>query len=268
MKKIAVFTSLLVICFLTGCRTPKLQDEIYAPQPPQIAFEPIETKFRYVKDTSKLKITDPNNIKPYYETKYEEAIDKKDWVQAKRLRNEIIYDVLGEMKFYHKKYEFQIREYMASTELAFDIPILTLTSIATLIEPSGTSRILTGIAAGATSAKNAVDSSIFREKQAEILIIEMQKNRELEEAKIKKKIEKDNDDCTINYTLIEAVSDLREYYFSGTVTAALVSLHENAGNIQEAEIDKIERKQNSSKTPEETTAQKENSKITLSMLGS
>ena len=141
------------------------------------------------------------------------------------VRNRIIDDLknLIDSDFY--RFTERLREDKAVIDTAvswFTTAINTYGTVAS----GGTSKIMSAIAAGATSANETLNANAWGQRAPVLLINTMEAERATIEAKIVKGMATSEN----AYTVETALSDLTRYYKVGTVTAALSKLEADAAN--------------------------------------
>jgi len=118
---------------------------------------------------------------------------------------------------------------------AAEMLVLSLSLAATGFTPASTKTILSAIAAGVIGSKDIVDKNFFFEKSVPALIATMDAQR----IKVLVRILDGRTQALDEYSLTEALADLYDYYYAGTLFGALNVIHAEAAMKQEAQQAKI-----------------------------
>jgi hypothetical protein len=145
---------------------------------------------------------------------------------AKQLRNEIVYNLMGAIDQVYGEYTIRLNSGKATEAISFDSLTLGLSSAASIATHVATKTILSALGTGIGGLGESVDKNVFSQQTFAVLGIAMQTRRD----KIRNAIITDlsHDDVT-EYPLSAAKRDLIEYYYAGTLSGGLQELQEEAG---------------------------------------
>lgn len=143
----------------------------------------------------------------------------------KAIRNEFIFERIYAMDVYYTVYEESLTKESQSEGFWAAVTNAALTGTAALIPVAQTARILSGIAAGLTTADQAYNKQFLYSRAVQILQSQMRARR----ADIVSHIVIRASKSVIEYPLGMAMTDLEEYYRAGTLAAAFIDLSEKIG---------------------------------------
>lgn len=146
---------------------------------------------------------------------------------AKQLRNEIVYNLMGAIDQVYGEYTIRLNSGKATEAISFDSLTLGLSSAASIATHVATKTILSALGTGINGLGQSVDKNVFSQQTFAVLGIAMQTRRD----KIRNAIITDlsHDDVT-EYPLSAAKRDLIAYYYAGTLSGGLQELQEEAGS--------------------------------------
>lgn len=202
-KTILIFLLFFISIFSTGCPNGRANM-------PKVLSDKV---IRYAVDSFQTDLDD-----------YKKAIDKNELDKAKLLRNETVFKLKRNIDANYADFENNIYLGKASSNVLFDIT--ELGAAATIGFTNG-ERVKTIIGTALTAFKGgrkSIDVNFFREKTTESLISTMRAARSKVETKINIGLRND----VVNYTLEEALGDLIDYFFAGSLSNALVELSQQA----------------------------------------
>lgn len=213
----------LVLCvgiLCSACRSGALRQHRIAFLPRQIYEQKVleELKGNWLKDFRGLP---------------EDSAEKVE-IKVKR-RNEILNEMiwLVDNSFEQFVRAFHVRTGTYNT--AADAINIGLTGTSSVITPPGTKSILSAVAGGVTGIRASVDKNFFEQQSWQAIVSNMRALRATKLAEIQEHMKtKGLNDYTIEQGLIE----VQEYFFAGTVTAALGSFTaQAAAQAKKAEED-------------------------------
>ncbi len=151
----------------------------------------------------------------YYLTLYKNA-----GTNQQTIRNEILNDLMGLIDYNYHEFETGLRQDAAIKNLAADIASLGLTAAATAAGGNEVKTILSAIATGVVGANTALDKDAFQNNTVQALELEMRSLRSGMEAKLNTGMKQ----SVTDYPLQAGLRDVVEYYYSGSLTDALMGL--------------------------------------------
>src|SRR5574340_457266 len=197
--KTLLILSLLII--LSGCAT--LGGGM--PTPP----------FDIEKDLGELKAELQNSmsVKAYYNLPSESS------------RNKFVSSRLVLINIEYIKYIKNLSAEESQIHAASDILVLSLDIAATAFTPLTTKTTLSAISAGIGGARLSIDDNFYHKKAVNALVSSMNAERKVILLKIIQGISKDLN----GYPFEQALSDVNEYYLSGTMQGALNAIQRDSG---------------------------------------
>lgn len=200
----------VVVCVvLAGCRTPAngFPDSFYDPDVQREALEGL--------------IADKDAIKNYYASSatVDDQMEIRSKYAASRLR---LIDI---------NYRAFVGDFVVQKQAAdgiTEVAIIGMNSAGALIDPSSTTRILAGIAAGLGGSKAAADRVYYYEQTARALYASMNAERAEMRLRIQNNLRKGVDE----YDLEQVMAELDEYYAAGTFLGALEAIERQASQKQ------------------------------------
>ena len=199
---LAIIAAIFLWC--TGCGIFRAAN---GPKPP-IKWKTAALQYNYTKPG------DPR----YFRNSYTNAPDKR------LVRNEIIDELTGIVDRNYHDYEVALRDSRNVLDLSATLAAMGASAAATVAGGTETKTILSAISTGILGAEATVNKTIYKELATEAILSEMRKLRSQREVPII--IGRTN--SVEDYTLNQALNDITDYYNSGFVTSALVSLASNA----------------------------------------
>lgn len=209
MRRIAAGLLAAVCCAMPGCRTPAngFPDPFYDPEVQRGALEAV--------------IADEAAISTFYDagaTPEAQAVIRSQYA-ASRLR-------LIDINYRAFVSDFVIQK--QTSDGLTEIAIIGMNSAGALIDPSSTTRILAGIAAGLGGSKAVADRIYYYEQTARALYASMNAERAEMRLRIQNNLRKGVD----AYDLEQVMADLDEYYAAGTFLGALEAIERQASQKQ------------------------------------
>ena len=170
---------------------------------------------------------------------YRSAIKSKDYVQARVLRDQIVYRTLADIESTYGHFEVQLTTSRATKSVLADTTQLGLTAATTVVSASDVKDILAASLSGFQGSQLSFDKNFFREKTTESLISQKRADRITLAAQIISRLAAQDVNPTTDpttkaniaaYSLDAAWIDITQYYYAGTVPSALVSIATTTGN--------------------------------------
>lgn len=210
MKKIL---SLFIIMILSGCASASFQGGM--PTPP----------FDIEKDLGELKsaLQSSMSVTVFYTSPSEIS------------RNKFISSRLVLINIEYIKYIKDLSAEESQIHAATDILVLSLDIAATAFTPLTTKTALSALSAGIGGARLSIDDNFYHKKTVPVLISSMNAERKVILLKIIQGISRNLN----GYPFEQALSDVNEYYLSGTIQGALNAIQRDSGvkeNNAEKEI--------------------------------
>lgn len=204
-KAICAFLIAIPIA-MSGCNSPQLR--------PQRPFELSKVEATLDTDFDEL-------LKAYYE-----ASAGSD--ERKSKRNELLDRavLVTDIKYYEFVESFST--FKKRKDTTSEIGIAALSGTAAVIEPLGTSQILSAIAGGVSTSNIAFNKNYFYEQTTQALISSMDARRLQVRAEITARAALDES----VYSLQAALADIERYYNAGTFEGALSAIVANAGELK------------------------------------
>jgi hypothetical protein len=150
----------------------------------------------------------------------------------KAVRNEFIFERIYAMDVRYTAYEEKLTREAQDEGFFAAVTNAALTGTAALIPVAQTTRLLSGIAAGLTTADQAYDKQYLYNRAVQVLQSQMRAKR----ADVASHIVVRADYPVTKYPLGMALSDLEKYYRAGTLPSAFIDLSERVGT--EANVNK------------------------------
>ena len=145
-------------------------------------------------------------------------------------RDRMVNRVRADIRSFHAEYEVELTKGIANWNIFGDLTQLGLALASTVTKGQETKTILSAAIAATAGAKLSVDNNYFREKTSEVLISSMRSARVEKDTAIVGKLASMKAD---KYPLEEALCDLVDLYYAGTLTEAFQRLAKQAGNDAE-----------------------------------
>lgn len=156
---------------------------------------------------------------------------------ATLVRDRMVNRVRADIRSYHAEYEAALTEGIANWNIFGDLAQLGLALAATVTKGTETKTILSAVIAATAGAKLSVDKNYFREKTSEVLISSMRTARVEKDTVLVGKLASMQAD---EYPLEEALCDLVDLHYAGTLTEAFQRLAKQAGNDAEQADEKVD----------------------------
>lgn len=136
------------------------------------------------------------------------------------LRDQIVYDRIQLIDEYQRIFESDLTGRAAGIDTVSDIVAGAL-GLASGAGPQGqTSRILTAMATGTVLGKNSAQKNFLQNQGASLLVAKMEVLRAAKKADIMTKMKND----VTEYSLGQALSDVDDYAYCGSITAASTAI--------------------------------------------
>jgi hypothetical protein len=166
------------------------------------------------------------NYLPYFTDNVLQTIASKT-VEADRVeyRDEVIN---AQLLVFDRTYDDFIKSLgieKNTEEIATDAATIGLAGAGSLMTPATTKSILAAVSGGITGVKGSVDKNLFYQKTIEVVISEMDAQRAIALAAIRKGQTTD----TTHYSISAALVDLNSYYRAGSLENAINALSQTAG---------------------------------------
>jgi hypothetical protein len=145
---------------------------------------------------------------------------------ATRLRNAMINRIRADVETNYREYESILFFDRAKVNVGADLIELSLSLATTISNGERVKTVLGAILTGFKGVRLSIDKNFFREKATESIIAKMQANRTAVKNRI---IDKMANLLADKYTFEEAMVDLAEFYYAGTLQSAIVSITNEAG---------------------------------------
>lgn len=161
----------------------------------------------------------------------------KDLQAASSQRDLMVNRVRADIRSFHADYEAALTEGIAHWNIFGDLTQLALALASTVTKGKETKTILSAVIAATAGAKLSVDKNYFREKTSEVLISSLRTARLEKDTVIVGKLSSMKAD---EYPLEEALCDLVDLHYAGTLTEAFQRLAQQAGTDAEQAEEKAE----------------------------
>lgn len=155
------------------------------------------------------------------------STDSKRLEKAKLLRNDIVFNLLGDIDKVYGEYVIRLNSGKGTEAFAADSLTLGLSSAATVATHAATKTLLSAIGTGITGAGQSFDKNFFAQQTFAVIATAMQTRRDKVRGVIAANL---RDQDVIAYPLSAARRDLVQYYYAGTLSGGLQELQEEAGN--------------------------------------
>jgi len=143
-----------------------------------------------------------------------------------RSRNEILQALQTEIDDSYRTYKSSMFATSAYYGVLTDFAVLGLSGAGTVVGASGTKTILSAMSTGVVGANGSVSKQFFNQQSVLSVIAAMDACRATKQALLAKKQQQP----LSSYSLELGVSDLLDYFQSGTLVAGLQWIQEQAGN--------------------------------------
>ncbi len=157
--------------------------------------------------------------------KYQDLMGAADYAKAAIQRDLIINRVEVDIESNYREYEGKLSSTRATIETLTDATELGLSAATGVLGNADIKDLLAASLTGFKGTRLSFDKNFFREKTTEILISKMQASRDTVRNRITAKMALP----VQQYGFEEAWRDLVEFFYSGTLQAALVQLANDAG---------------------------------------
>lgn len=148
------------------------------------------------------------------------------------LRNKMAYGVMAEIDYVYRNYEVSLFMNQSTFNVLADTLQLGLATATTITNGERAKTVLGAVLTGVTGTTLSIDKNFFRQQTVQALISSMQANRDRIKALIIQRLDT-QDTATYPYQAVR--SDLINYFFAGTLPAALQQLHQVAGTNAETQ---------------------------------
>lgn len=167
-------------------------------------------------------------------SKYSKAIDENNLQVAKVKRDELVFRLKRNIDSNYADFENNLFLGKASSNVLFDIAELGSAAAVGITNGERAKSIIGTALTAFKGGRKSVDVNFFREKTTESLILTMRASRSGLEEKINLGLR----NGVTNYTLEEALGDLIDYFYAGSLANALLRLSQTAS--EDAKIAKEE----------------------------
>ncbi len=117
---------------------------------------------------------------------------------------------------------------------ATDVAVLGLSAAGTLVPSANAAAVLAAISAGLIGTRGIINKEVFYEQTLPVLLHTMAAQRKMQLVKIRAGLA----NGPAEYSLLEALADIEDYYHAGTFPAAILAINQSAGGqANEAEAD-------------------------------
>jgi hypothetical protein len=154
-------------------------------------------------------------------------------VQRNQILNELLY--LTDVNYFN--FQSQLYRGRALFETATDLAIIGLGAAGALVGSSVTQALLAAISGGIAGGRVSINKNYFQEASTQALIAKMDAARKAKLDLMRKAMTLDVSD----YPLAQGLTDLAEYYNSGTIIGALQGIVADAGAQTKAAEASLER---------------------------
>ena len=233
IKIMLVFAFLLLLSGCTSVKSQKASKPLFRESYAQM----ISSKyFNEIKDSGKTF---------YGINKYRDLFEKclsqggtEPLNRAKRLRDEVIYDLMTLSDYLYDEYKWKIFRNKSMFDAGAKIIDLALTGTAAAFGGEATKTSLSAAATFLSGSKETIDKNFFAQQTVTTIIVVMDGNR----AKVKARLIKSLEQQANEYTLVQGLKDIQEYHGAGSMLDAIISLGREAGSEagkQKAVLDKV-----------------------------
>jgi outer membrane murein-binding lipoprotein Lpp len=157
-------------------------------------------------------------------TAYNNAVNGGQYETAKIRRDELIFKLKRNIDANYADFENNLFIGKASSNILFDITELGASAAIGITNGERAKTIIGTALTAFKGGRKSIDVNFFREKTTESLISTMRASRSRVEEKINLGLRNEVKD----YTLEEALGDLIDYFFAGSLANALVELSQQA----------------------------------------
>ena len=218
LKRVFVIFALSSVVFLVGCAS------LSKPRVPK-TLDHYSTKILYseeqlAKDKAAYEIAIGNAIRSA-----SNAAGRFD--EAKTIRDSVIYKIKADIDAYYYEYEILFNNRRAGADIAGDILELSLSAATTITNGERAKTVLASILSFVQGSRLSINENYFREKTTAAIISQMRANRTRVKNDIIKKL---SDLNPVQYSLNEALGELTDYFYEGTIIAGIIGLTNEAGS--------------------------------------
>jgi hypothetical protein len=164
----------------------------------------------------------PNSIA--VELQYQQPCKHTDQ-QIRAVRNEIIEAIRVEVDENYGNFISSLHVARAGTSIFFDVATLGVTTASTVTGDKAVSEMLTAAASGLLGTRTSIDKNLFDDQARQAIIAQMDASR----TAVANEVEKGESGTLADYPLEKALTDMRRYYQTGTLIAALQAIGAEAG---------------------------------------
>lgn len=150
--------------------------------------------------------------------------------EAWRVRNAIIFRLKRNIDALYKDFESDLYFHRATWNFLGDTTELLAATAINITNGERVKNIISVALTAFKGGRKSLDSNLFREKTTEVLISKMRASRDRVMTDIKKKMINDAD----SYQLDEALGDLINYFYAGTLQSSLQELAQDASDDAKA----------------------------------
>jgi len=154
---------------------------------------------------------------------------------ARMVRDEIINRIRADIRAHSGEFEDTLRQDIANWSTGMDFVELGLSAATTIVGGESAKTVLAAILTAVKGGRISVDKNFFRERTSEAIIAALRSSRMTQDTLIVSKMSRLN---VREYTLDEAMNDLIDLYYAGTLASGFQALAEQAAvKAQEAEAE-------------------------------
>jgi hypothetical protein len=152
---------------------------------------------------------------------YDTAVNGNLPQQAQRIRDRMVNRLKANIDANYQEFENQLFTGRASTNFLFDIVELGSNVATTITNGERAKTIISAALTGFKGGRKSLDENFFRERTTQVIISQMQASRARIDTTITSNLRAKNID---EYSLDEALGDLVNYFYAGTLQKGLQEL--------------------------------------------
>jgi hypothetical protein len=164
---------------------------------------------------------------------YNEA---KSEAERRKIRDQIVGGRIEAVDKVFGELERTLFQSGVTMNIGADWAVLGLNAAASVVGGAGTKAALAATSGGIVGAKGSVDKNLFYEKTMPVLLSEMRASRKAVLARIRAGLTLDTND----YSLTAALSDVAEYFSTGSIPGAIAAVSANTGKTAKDAEAKLE----------------------------
>lgn len=159
----------------------------------------------------------------FFKTAYKNAISEAD---ARRVRNRILYELMGMVDDHYFRYTVQLRAGIAGKGVLTDSLGIATSLAATAAGGEQLKTILSAISTAAQGINKSIDANLLVGSTVEAIRLQMDATRAAVAAEMIEKMKGQGD---ADYPLEAGLRDIVRYYDAGTVTSGVAGLSRASG---------------------------------------